>query len=107
MCVICDRVAMRVVAVDFSDIPADEQARIIEAIESAYDGTGRRAHVIDMYYNTFRRCPAYPPDADGGEAIVHTGHCTGAFDREKCKHYDASKFYINEQCRLRVRRGLA
>ena len=102
MCAICDRLSMRVIAIDFTGIPDEEKEGIVEAIEAAYDGTDRRAYVIDEYHNTKRRCPAYLPDADGGQAIVHFGHCTGAFAGiEKCPYYNQSGGYASEACRYR------
>ena len=106
MCVICDRLSMRVISIDFSKIPAEEKERIIQAIESAYDGTDRRAYVIEEHRNNFKLCPAYR-DKNGGQALVHFGHCTGAFPGiEKCPYYNQSGGYSDEACRLRVRRGL-
>lgn len=102
MCVICDKLAMRVVSVDFNQIPADEKRRIVDAIESAYDGTDRRAYVIEDHRNNFKLCPAYR-GADGGQALVHFGHCTGAFEGiDKCPYYNQSAGYAAEACRYRA-----
>ena len=88
MCVICERVGMKVVPIGFApDLESvADRALIHNAIEEAYRDEGVRVVVTDANTTGYIHCPAYL-DENGESAVVHQGHCTGAFGVDKCRYY--------------------
>ena len=104
MCVICDRIGMQVIGINFEweRIPKTERDLIEQAIEDAYDTIGVVPYVMDSGAITRCRCVAY--EEDGEPAIVHAGHCTGAFGGSACPYYNQKHRTYEERCRY-GRRG--